>query len=114
MSHPQTGPYTMTATETVAAKAGRLLTEGCLQIRSVDTEWITATIEGDTGAYRLGLNPGGWSCACPARTRRCSHLLALQTVTLTPTQPKQDRTGTTQPTREKQSQPTQTHPHPGE
>ena len=79
-------------TQATEDKARRLLTEGRLQLRSLDAEWITATIEGDTGAYRLGLNPGGWWCACPARTRRCSHLLALQTVTLTPPQRKQGTT----------------------
>lgn len=79
-------------TETTENKARRLLAEGCLLIRSVDSEWITASIESDNGHYDLGLNPNGWWCTCPNRTRRCSHLVALQRVTVANTQRNEDHT----------------------
>ena len=69
-------------TETTEDKARRLLTEGCLQIRSVDAQWVTATIRGDTGRYHLGLTPGGWWCSCLTPGPRCSHLTALRLVTI--------------------------------
>ena len=70
-------------TETIQAKATRLLAEGRLLIAEVDADTITASLEGDTGTHRLGLTPGGWWCSCPTPTPRCSHLAALRLVTVT-------------------------------
>jgi hypothetical protein len=71
--------------EDAERKALRLLTSGRLVVELVDTERIRATVRGDSGqVYVVGYSPGpGWTCACPA-LNRCSHLLALQRVTLVP------------------------------
>jgi uncharacterized Zn finger protein len=46
---------------------------------------IVAECRGDSGAvYMLGYDPGKkeWRCTCPAKTRACSHILALMSVTV--------------------------------
>lgn len=74
--------------ETKADKARRLLAEGRLTIVRVDPERrvIVARCKGDSGEeYTLGYDPRGngrWGCTCPGRAK-CSHLLALQLVTVT-------------------------------
>ncbi|MCH7667575.1 MAG: hypothetical protein IIC71_00005 [Acidobacteria bacterium] len=70
-------------TETTESKAKRLLATGHLTVRSLTVDTIAATIIGDHGTYKVGCDPSGWHCDCPARTRTCSHITALQTVTLT-------------------------------
>lgn len=68
--------------ESVKIKAGRLLSTGRLTVRTISADIITAAIVGDHGSYRLGCDPSGWYCDCPAFTRRCSHIVALKQVTL--------------------------------
>ena len=68
--------------ETIQEKAGRLLATGRLTVRSLTVDAITAGIVGDHGSYRVGCDPSGWYCDCPAFTRRCSHIVALKQVTL--------------------------------
>ena len=41
---------------------------------------LVATVEGDTGTWRVRGGPGRWSCSCPSR-RRCSHIEAAERVT---------------------------------
>jgi hypothetical protein len=73
----------MTTTETVDAKAARLLTEGRLVVTRVFGDYVDAVCMGDTGSYDLGHTPGrGWWCSCPVRTDRCSHLAALWLITI--------------------------------
>ncbi len=77
----------MTARETIEAKAARLLAGGRVTVTSVTGDHVSAACQGDTGAYDLGYDPrrpGGWWCSCRASAngRTCSHLLALQLVTV--------------------------------
>ena len=69
--------------ESAHAKGRRLLTEGRLEVRRVEGETIAARCRGDSGEiYSVGFSRG-WYCVCPAASR-CSHLVALQLVTLKP------------------------------
>jgi uncharacterized Zn finger protein len=70
--------------ESAETKGVRYLGEGRLTILRVDDRRVEALCFGDSGeAYRVGYKPGGWWCGCPA-LGRCSHLVALMRVTLTP------------------------------
>jgi hypothetical protein len=42
---------------------------------------IQATVAGDHGTYHLRVWPDRWSCPCPARTKSCAHVLAVEAVT---------------------------------
>jgi hypothetical protein len=67
--------------ETATSKARRYLTEGRLIIEHINPGEVTATCRGDGTLHRLGWRPStGWWCTCEARGR-CSHLLALGSVT---------------------------------
>jgi hypothetical protein len=68
--------------ESAAVKARRYLTEGRLLVIEVAVDRIAALCRGDTGLYSLGYAADDWACDCPARSRRCSHLRALQLVTV--------------------------------
>ncbi len=71
--------------ENAERKAERLLSSGRLVLTWIDQAEIRATCRGDSGeVYRLGYRPGGWHCDCPA-LGRCSHMVALQRVTVRPT-----------------------------
>jgi len=71
--------------ETVDQKAKRLLTEGRLTVLVVNPEAVVARCKGDSGAeYMLGWEGHNWSCSCPARGSKCSHLKALWLVTVRP------------------------------
>lgn len=73
----------MTARESTEAKAARYLAEGRLTITAVTGDYVTAICRGDGEFYHLGHTPGwGWRCSCPARRDRCSHLIALRSVTV--------------------------------
>ena len=74
------------STETIDAKACRLLTTGNVQLVKVAPEVVVARVFGDSGVYDVNLHDGRWSCTCPAsNTRReCSHRLAVTLVTLPP------------------------------
>jgi hypothetical protein len=68
--------------ENADAKGRRLLSEGRVQVTRVDQFSIRALCRGDDGAvYDLGFD-GDWYCSCPARSPRCSHLVALKLVTI--------------------------------
>ena len=69
--------------ESAHDKGRRLLTEGRLDIRFADGRTVTARCRGDSAEiYNLGFDRD-WFCTCPAAAR-CSHLVALQLVTLKP------------------------------
>lgn len=75
--------------ENVDDKGRRLLGEGRLTVLRTggDDRLIHATCKGDSGeVYQLGYDPtrNQWRCTCIARGR-CSHLVALQLVTIKPT-----------------------------
>jgi hypothetical protein len=83
-------------TENVQTKGRRLLTEGRLTVRAVDPvgengaflnrSIIIAECKGDSGkVYKLGYDmlKKEWRCTCEARGV-CSHLVALQLVTVSP------------------------------
>lgn len=68
--------------ETARAKASRYLSEGRLVVTSVSGDTVTAWCRGSGEIYRLGHDLArGWYCSCAAR-RDCSHLTALQLVTV--------------------------------
>jgi hypothetical protein len=70
--------------ETARERGRRLLAEGRLVVRRIDTSEITAVCRGDSGAiHRLGYRSSRWWCECEARTQ-CGHLYALQLVTIAP------------------------------
>ena len=66
-------------------KGRLLLTEARLVVSCVDGDLITASCRGDSGeVYTLGHDPqrGRWYCTCQEMKGRCSHLVALQLVTI--------------------------------
>lgn len=65
--------------ETVTAKAKRLLRERDERIRIYETgeHYMTAMIQGDTGMYTVAVTDGRFVCDCPARGV-CSHVLAIE------------------------------------
>lgn len=68
--------------ENAASKSRRLLGEGRLIVERVDKDLVRATCRGSGAVYDVGWTLElGWSCSCPA-IGRCSHLLALQAVTV--------------------------------
>lgn len=73
--------------EPLAKKARRLLAEGRLTVsQAAKGGAIVAECRGDSGdVYKLGWDPRAseWRCTCP-NPRRCSHLAALQLVTVRP------------------------------
>jgi hypothetical protein len=66
--------------ETVAQKASRLLTAGCVQVRWVTPGHALVVVEGDSGTWRVIYRQGRWRCPCPAWVERCSHLAAAELV----------------------------------
>jgi uncharacterized Zn finger protein len=68
--------------EDAATKGRRLLTEARLTVEHIDARTIMASCRGDSGAiYHVRYNGAAWACSCPA-FGRCSHLIALQLVTV--------------------------------
>jgi len=68
--------------ESAEAKGRRLLVEGRLVVKTVDDRHAVARCRGDSGEiYHLVAEARGWTCSCPA-LGRCSHVIALQLVTL--------------------------------
>lgn len=86
------------ARENASTKALRLLTERAVMIRYCGPEGVRAFVRGSHGSmYRVILSDGRWSCDCAA-TGRCSHLMAVQSVTLIGSEtPKQRRDACTTP-----------------
>jgi len=74
------------ARETLEAKALRLLAEGRVLVLLVDAEHIEARVRGSDAEHMTGYRRGGWWCDSEAHRfgRRCSHLAALQLVTVRP------------------------------
>jgi hypothetical protein len=75
----------VTTRENVQAKGRRYLLEGRLLVRYVDASGIKAFCRGSATVYQLGFEDGRWRCSCPARGR-CAHLVALQLVTVEPSE----------------------------
>lgn len=63
-------------TETVTAKARRLVASGAVTVTHRVGQEITASVLGDSGRYEVTRRRGGWSCSCPNYIR-CSHLAAV-------------------------------------
>ena len=69
--------------ENAQIKGRRLLAEGRLTVLAVRPRTLDATCRGDSAeVYHLGYR-GQWFCTCPA-VGVCSHLIALELVTLRP------------------------------
>lgn len=72
--------------ESAADKGRRLLAEGRLTVLKIHpTGLIYAQCRGDSAeVYDLGYDPtkSQWRCTCPEMKGKCSHLVALQLVTL--------------------------------
>jgi hypothetical protein len=73
-------------TETIDAKACRLLTTGNVHLVAVAPERVVARVFGDSAVYDVNLADGRWSCTFPASNahRECSHRLAVSLVVLPP------------------------------
>lgn len=69
--------------ENMRAKALRLLLEGRVTVLSVSRNpgRVFAEVRGDRGVYHCGFRHEDWWCHCD-NLRTCSHILALQMVTL--------------------------------
>lgn len=61
------------------AKALRLLVMGRVTVFCSE-RGTEATVEGDSGTWRVYRAPGRWRCTCPSR-RPCSHVEAVERVT---------------------------------
>jgi hypothetical protein len=68
--------------ERARVKAQRLLVSGAVTIRLITDDLIVASVRGDTGMHAVIRDPGGWSCDCECRSRRCSHIQATRLVTV--------------------------------
>ena len=77
--------------ETLETKAVKILAEGRLTVERVDKSGlVVASVRSFSGeVHRLGYDPrpkfSEWRCGCEANAkfgRRCSHLIALQRVTV--------------------------------
>ncbi len=70
------------STEGAFRKGQRYLTEGRLTVDLVDEARVFATCRGNGARYDVGwTEKAGWTCSCEARGR-CSHIWALQLVTV--------------------------------
>jgi hypothetical protein len=70
--------------ENAAVKAERLLVSGRVFIRRVNANEVVAAVRGGSGElYETGFIRGRWRCSCPS-VGPCSHLLAVQRVSLAP------------------------------
>jgi uncharacterized Zn finger protein len=74
------------ARESAADKGRRLLTEGRLAVSEIrDDGTIVAECRGDSAeVYTLGYDAkrSQWRCTCQEMKGKCSHLVALQLVTV--------------------------------
>jgi uncharacterized Zn finger protein len=71
--------------ESAMTKARRLLAEGRVSITRVDGAAVDALVRGDSARLHLVQHrPGWWTCPCDALSVRCSHVQAVQLVTLVP------------------------------
>jgi uncharacterized Zn finger protein len=66
--------------ENARSKAGRLLTEGRIEIVRLDEHGCLALVRGDSGEIRtVRFERGAWTCDCPA-LGYCSHAIACALV----------------------------------
>jgi hypothetical protein len=71
-------------TETVEAKAVRLLADHRVQIRFASEHIVSAAVRGDSSVYDVRWSRNqGWSCTCQC-FGRCSHEEAVSSVTVRP------------------------------
>lgn len=68
----------------VEAKALRIILERRLTILLCKGPRIIAERRGTESVHHLGYTHGRWFCGCESRGTRCSHLAALQHVTVRP------------------------------
>lgn len=71
--------------ETLQAKADRLLLEGHVTVLHLVGSELECRVIGDSGrTYRTGYRRSGWYCTCEGRQHRrgqaCSHLLAVMRI----------------------------------
>lgn len=61
-------------------KAERLARGGAVTSLLTQGDLLSATVEGDSGTWKVTRDPDGWVCACPANQlghRMCSHIGAV-------------------------------------
>ena len=70
--------------ESAFEKSRRLLTEGRVRLLAVDNNHLSAEVRGDSAkVYVVSHEPGEeWMCDCASYGRRCSHIQAVQLVTV--------------------------------
>jgi uncharacterized Zn finger protein len=68
--------------ENSETKGRRYLIEGRVVIRVARPGFVDAVIRGSDRFYEAHLRNGFWTCNCFAKTK-CSHLVAVQLVTVT-------------------------------
>jgi uncharacterized Zn finger protein len=70
--------------ESAAVKGRRYFVEARLRLREVDEDAgiVAGQVRGDSGViYQISFDgERGWSCSCPSRGGRCSHLAAARLV----------------------------------
>jgi uncharacterized Zn finger protein len=69
--------------ENVDTKGRRYLCEGRIFLKEVSRGLVWARVRGSDEVYVVKGDRFGWSCSCAARGK-CSHLVAVQLVTLRP------------------------------
>lgn len=65
--------------ESADAKARRYLLEGRVIVKQAGPRRVAAIVRGSGYLWPVKFDDRGWSCPCPSK--RCSHVLAVQTVT---------------------------------
>jgi uncharacterized Zn finger protein len=70
--------------ESIPEKASRLLATGAVYVQRADGTRVAALVHGDHGRYVVAFDGERWACSCPAWTKGCSHLAAVELVA-TPT-----------------------------
>lgn len=71
--------------ESAPVKARRLLVEARVNLRVVDGEQVRAIVRGDSAlCYETGFDGHRWFCTCDAASTLCSHVRAVQLVTIQP------------------------------
>ena len=66
----------------IELKANRLLGNRAVQIKFCTEGVISAAVRGDSGIHEIRWTRNqGWDCSCPAYGR-CSHVLAVASVTM--------------------------------
>jgi hypothetical protein len=68
-------------TETVDAKARRLLGDGAVMVAHCDDTHAQAFVHGDHAVYEVNWIHGAWACECPVYGPGCSHVAALRLCT---------------------------------